>query len=101
MFGLLALRGLAPCRDRRRGGAGHTPGGRVPGALGERQGALGEGVRLRQSGQPADAPLPGRDDRVSAYPPVRWRRLFPRLREQRHGVGDAPGQGICPPKASG
>ena len=47
-FSLLALGGSrrAAMSPRRRR---HTPGGRVPGATGERQRALGEGVRLLQA----------------------------------------------------
>ena len=93
-FGLLALRRLAP----RRNLAEEAQGIRLVAAFlvltGERQRALGEGVRLLQAaGQQLRLPQGETTERLIACH-FRCRGLFHRLREQRHGVGDAPGQGI-------
>ena len=61
---------------------------------GVRQRTLGEGVRLLQAAsQHLRLPQGETTERLQAYY-VRCHGLFHRLREQRHGVGDAPGQGI-------
>ena len=62
---------------------------------GMRQRALGEGVRLLQAAsQQLRLPQGETTERLKVYS-FRCSGLFHRLREQRHGVGDAPGQGIC------
>ena len=62
-----------------------------------RQRALGEGVRLLQAAsQHLRLPQGETTERLVVYS-FRYRRLFHRPREQRHGVDDAPAQGIrCP-----
>ena len=61
---------------------------------GEHQRALGEGLRLLQAaGQHLCLPQGETTARLIAYH-FRGHALFQRLREQRHGVGDAPAQGI-------
>ena len=61
---------------------------------GERQRLLGEGLRLLQAAsQQLRLPQGETTERLKVYP-FHCSRLFHRLREQRHGVGDAPGQGI-------
>ena len=65
---------------------------------GERQRTLGEGVRLLQAaGQQMRLPQGEMTERLIGYH-FRCNGLFHRLREQRHGVGDAPGQGIRRPQ---
>ena len=51
-------------------------------------------------GRPAAAPPPGRDDRAPDSYCFHCSRLFYRLREQRHGVGDAPPRVYAAPKAA-
>ena len=62
---LIALRRIATCSDL----AEKAQGIRLVAAflvlLGERQGALSGAIALRPDGQPADAPLPWRGERVS------------------------------------
>ena len=85
----------------RRGGAGHTP--RWPRSwccTGERQRPLGEGVRLLQAAGQQLRLAQGETTERLMLPVSVGNRLFHRLREQRHGVGDAPGQGIRAPKAA-
>ena len=61
---------------------------------GKRQRTLGEGVRLLQAaGQQLRLPQGETTERLMADR-FRCSGLFQRLREQRHGVGDAPGQGV-------
>ena len=61
---------------------------------GVRQRVLGEGVRLLQAAsQQLRLPQEETTERLIVYP-FRGNCLFYRLREQRHGVGDAPGQGV-------
>src|SRR5262249_46465812 len=61
---------------------------------GECQRTLGEGVRLFQAAsQRLRLPQGETQGRLTSYPPY-CADLVPCLREQRHGVGDAPGQGI-------
>ena len=93
-FGRRDLRRLAP----RRNVAEEAQGIRLVAPFlvltGERQRTLGEGVRLLQAaGQQMRLPQGQTTERLKAD---RFRRdaLFHRLREQRHGVGDAPGQDI-------
>ena len=64
----------------------------------KRQRALGEGVRLLQAaGQQLRFSQGETTERLIAYY-VHCHGLFHRLREQRYGVGNAPGQGICRPQ---
>ena len=94
---LIGLWGLAP----RRNFAQEAQGIRLVRAFltcsGECQCALGEGVRLLQAaGQQMCFPQGEATERLEACH-VRCRSLFHRLREQRHSIGDASGQGIrCP-----
>ena len=61
---------------------------------GERQRTLGEGVRLLQAaGQHLRLPQGETTERLIDYR-FRCNGLLHRLREQRHGVGDASGQGV-------
>ena len=61
---------------------------------GERQCVLGEGVRLLQAaGQQMRLPQGETTERLMDYR-FPCSALLQRLREQRHGVGDAPGQGV-------
>ena len=61
---------------------------------GERQHPLGEGLRLLQAAcQQIRLSQREKAERLHVYSCLRS-RLFQRLREQRHGVGDAPAQGI-------
>ena len=67
---------------------------------GERQCALGEGVcRLHTVGQQMRLPQGETTERLIDYH-FRCSRLFQRLREQRHGVGDASAQGVRRPKSA-
>ena len=80
---------------RRRAYAWHDP---VPGAHGLALAPLGEGVRLLQAAsQQLRFPQREATDRLKDYH-FHCSRLFHRLREQRHGVGDAPTQGIRRPQ---
>ena len=93
-YGGLALRGIAP----RRNVAEEAQGIRLVAAFlvrtGMRQRALGEGLRLLQAvGQQLRLPQGETTERLGAHSVYRS-RLFHRLRQQRHGVGDAPGQSI-------
>ena len=93
-FGLLALRGLAP----RRNVAEEAQGIRLVAPFlvltGVRQRALGEDVGFLQAAS-QQLRLSQREptERLKVHS-FHYSRLFYRLREQRHGVGDAPAQGI-------
>ena len=93
-FGLLDLRGITPCRNVAEEAQGIRLVATFLVRTGERQRPLGEGAAPPPGGQPADAPPQERDDRAPGCLACHCRRLFHRLREQRHGVGDAPDQGI-------
>src|SRR5437016_5703923 len=61
---------------------------------GMRQRLLGVGIRLLQAaGQQLRLPQGEMTERVYAYH-VRCGRLFHRLCEQQHGIGDAPAQSV-------
>ncbi len=97
-FGLCDLWGLAP----RRNVAEEAQGIRLVAPFlvltGERQRTLGEGVRLLQAaGQHLRLPQGETTERLKVDH-FRCSGLFQRLREQRHGVGDAPAQGIRRPQ---
>jgi len=63
-----------------------------------RQRMLGKGMRLLQAAvQQLRLPQGEATERLQAYP-VRRHGLLQRLREERHGIGDAPGQGIGRPQ---
>ena len=65
---------------------------------GERQRALGEGVRLLQAASQQLRLPQGETTERLKVDHFRCSRLFQRLREQRHGVGDAPAQGVRRPQ---
>ena len=61
---------------------------------GECQGALGQGIRLLQAtSQELRLSQGEKTERLEVYS-FRHSALFHRLREQWHGVGDTPSQGI-------
>ncbi len=97
-FGLYALRRLAP----RRNVAEKAQGVRLAAPLlvltGERQRMLGEGVRLLQAAsQQLRLPQGETTERLIGYR-ARSYALPQRPRGQRHGIGDAPGQGVRRPQ---
>jgi hypothetical protein len=61
---------------------------------GERQRVLGEGVRLLQAASPQMRLPQGETTEGLKYYYFRCSRLFHRLREQRHGITDAPAQSV-------
>src|SRR5712691_11394115 len=86
----------------RRDVAEETQGIRLVAAFlvltGERQRARGESVRLLQAArQHLCFPKGETTERLDVYS-FRYSRLFHRLREQRHGVGNAPGEGVRRPQ---
>ena len=85
--------GLRDVGDRavrsRRGGAGHTLDGPVPGAHEPAPACARRGCVPPPFGLPETCASLGRDDIVSESLCFHRRGLFQCLREQRHGIGDA------------
>ena len=97
-LGLLDLRGLAPRRDLTEEAQGIRLVAPFLVLTGKRQRTLGEGVRLLQAAsQHLRLPQGETTERLKGYC-FHCSGLFHRLREQRHGIGDAPGQGIRRPQ---
>ena len=63
-------------------------------ARASRQRILGEGVRLLQAADQEHGLAQWRDESTLIGYHFHCHGLFHRLREERHGVGDAPGEGI-------
>jgi len=61
---------------------------------GERQRVLGKGVRLLEAASPQMRLPQGETTERLKYYYFRCSRLFHRLREQRHGITDAPAQSV-------
>ena len=89
-LGLLNIRGLTPCCDVTEQAQGICLVGAFLVLTGMRQCPLSVGVRLLQTAS-QHLCLSQREmtERLIAYY-VHGHRLFQRLREQRHGVGNAP-----------
>ncbi len=96
-FGSLALRRLAP----RRNLAEEVQSIRLVAPFlvftGECQRLFGEGVRLRQVASQHLRLTQGETTERLKASHVRSAGLLHRRREQRHGIGNAPGQSICCP----
>ena len=97
--GLCALRGIAPrrnCTEEPQGVGCIAP---LLMSAGERQGSLGEGMRLPQA-TTQHLRLPQRENTERlVVGSAHGKALFPCRREERHGVGNAPIQGV--PRAQG
>jgi hypothetical protein len=83
------LRGLASCRDVAEEAQGIRLETTLLRLTDERQRMLSKSVRLLQM---ASEHLRLPEGKMTASPVT---HSAYRLREQRHGVGDAPGQGVC------
>ena len=96
-FGFFDMLWIAPRRNVTEKVAGHTL--RVPRswcARASARAALSEGLRLLQAaGQRLRLPQGETTERLNRRPSSLAIACSNRLREQRHGVGDAPAQGIC------
>ena len=96
-FGLLRSQGIAPRRNLAEEAQGIRLVAPFLVLTGERQRTLGEGVRLLQAAsQQLRLPQGETTERLNDDH-FRCNGLFQRLREQWHGVGDAPGQRCMPP----
>ena len=96
VFGLIALRGLAPRRDLAEEAQGICLVCRVPGGRGQSASARSARV-CASSRRPASswASLEGETTERLIAVRISWcGGLFHRLGQQWHGVGDAPAQGI-------
>jgi hypothetical protein len=95
VFSRLDLRGITPRRDLAEEAQGIRLVTPFLSLTGIRQHTLGQGVRLLQlAGQQLRLPQGETAERLMDDR-SRGRDLLQRLREQRHGVGAAPGQGVC------
>ena len=97
-FGLHGIRRVAPCCDVAEEAQGIGLVAAFLACAGLRQRLLGEGLRLLQAAsQQMRLPQGETTERLQPdqFP---CSHLFHRLREQRHGIGDAPGQGVRRPQ---
>jgi hypothetical protein len=98
IFGRLGLQGIAMRGDLAEEAQGIRLVATFLVRTGERQRTLGKGVRLLQVASQQMC-LPQRETTVRfEVRALRRSALLHRLREQRHSLGDAPGQGICLPQ---